>query len=204
MTVQGLWYPYTQCPVGFLCRSALESARKTGGCPRGPPQKQYTACIAVEPVHKLWTFGFAETQRIKHAVKMTLGPAAALDGQSEWLVHHNQAVIHMKHRLPEHVAILISDIQLLAAGGCCLRGCVYDGGGDAHLMSRIQSEPRFDPSAIDANLTGSQQLFERSVTDTGKMPVKPAIKPQPGFFRANLIYACFSHITQLNNCRSLN
>jgi hypothetical protein len=62
-------------------------------------------------------------------------------------------------------------------------------------MPRIQPEAGFDPPAIDANLPGPQQLFERPVPDIGKMAMEPAVKPQPGLFGADLIYACLSHMT---------
>ncbi len=146
--------------------------------------EQHAGRVAIEAVHEARTLAAEAVGHAgEHAIDVPFGSAAALHGEAERLVEH------------EDVLVLVED-HALDAGPIGLgkperrldarRRRRLLGAHDlrhADIGAGFETLVALDPAAVDAHLSRAQQLLQIRVADIGKVDAEPPVKPHVGLGR---------------------
>ena len=73
-------------PIDLARSLFAEGSGQESRCRDGAREYQNTACFLVEPVDEARPHIRSKAQRVQHPVEMPFGAAAALDGETRWLI----------------------------------------------------------------------------------------------------------------------
>ena len=151
----------------------------------GARDQQQAGRILVEPMDQPRPLLEAEAQRVEHAVDMPLGARTALHREAGRLVEGDHPVVAMDHQALDLSRVPVGDQRPRLGLGLRFGRRRGDAGRQAHGLPRLDPVLAFDPPAVDAHLTGAQQLLQRAVGEVGKMALEPAIQPQTRLVAGN-------------------
>src|SRR5690625_2563231 len=112
-----LRYTGNQRPIELPRFIGPESLAQAAGRFRRSRQDQYAGRIAIQTMNKAGTLIRAEPEGVEHAVEVTVGATAALDGEARRLVDRDYPVIPEKHARLESLAVLLAQARLARRRG---------------------------------------------------------------------------------------
>ena len=108
--------------------------------------------------------------------------AAPLGWKARGFIQNDQMIVHVYHRILDHLTILVRNAGLL--------GPLFPmfGGGDgwnAHLLTCLDPRCGFAACAINPQLAFATHLFNANLTEVWKQPLEPTVQTLIRVLRRN-------------------
>ena len=94
--------------------------------------------------------------------------AAPLGWQTRRFIQNDQMIVHVYHRILDHLTILIRNAGLLGPFFSMFWG---GNGWNAHLLSRLNPRCRFAACAINSQLAFATHFFDANLAEVWKQPL---------------------------------
>ena len=131
----------------------------------------------VQPVHEARLVALAVGEGIQHAIEMAAQARTALHGKAGGLVQHHHHAVLEQHHVLDGLAVVIDELGGLRPGVLAVVRLDFDAERrDAHALPGSKARGAFGALAVDAHLTGAQQLLQVAEAKAREMDLEPTVE----------------------------